>query len=71
MHEHPYACGSLYVCVCAREIPIDAEVGEKGSEGGGGGFLLCVAVCECAQGELSSMRTGDTASYLLYDFCFR
>lgn len=27
-------------------------------------------MCECAQGELSSMRTGDTASYLLYDFLF-
>lgn len=25
-------------------------------------------MCECAQGELSTMRTGDTASYLLYDF---
>lgn len=62
MHEHPYACG------CVREIPIDAW-GEGGGKWSGriGGLSF---MCECAQGELSSMRTGDTASYLLYDFLF-
>lgn len=54
--------------VCVREIPIDAT-GERGTRGRGRGGLYFM--CECAQGELSSMRTGDTASYLLYDFCFR
>lgn len=37
----------------------------KGSAGSEGRLSF---MCECAQGELSTMRTGDTASYLLYDF---